>query len=719
MAKKPTIATVASGYQATTTINNNLNNLRDAFDNTLSLDGSTPNAMQADLDMNSYDILNVNEITANDIILAGAGSIIPVTEVAENIGNINTVAANITSVNTTATNIAGINNVSTAINNGDLLTDVYQGARATDPTLRLDNQPLQSGDFYFNTGSTRFRTFSGGTWYDMTGGGATTAALVSYTTQAGISSNANIQLNNAESNGQALNVELRKARRTFKKLFDSATTAQQLKYISIGDSLASRFTISLIPSIDRMLNNGTNMPWVHTTGSNLNTNAGQDCSYTDLTSVTSVTNGYSFVPNGAYQLIADGGSLRLIAAGVNVSYTELRVYYIKEPGAGVIKIFNDGVEVATANAADTSSSLGILTHTKTLGTAVTLVTATGGPVKMWFAHVQRGTGGVDFYQAFNAGGITPDQFTQTTLSRSVLAAALTDISPDLITVCFDDNFGGTTYDTALGYIFSAFDTNAAIADKLFIGPQPRASDDAGRLASNERLRREISTKGGPYLFYDTYRIMGTRAEMIAVFGSDDGVHPSVGAAAFAGNAMFQVLGIDSSALGYEPRPIRSPDIASRFFRGTKVSGQLSDLTMNADTFGYDWTFDVNRSMNITAGGTVRFQISGNTAVIPNIIPANFKWDSSTDTKSIIKGTNSGNFDSIDFKDTARTKGFGVVKVEHLGFPSFTKAELPASNTRTGHIAFCSNGATDGGGALVYSRGGTNWRRVSDDVEVIP
>lgn len=72
MAKKPTVTTVATGYQATETINNNFTNVRNAFDNTLSLDGSTPNAMGADLDLNSNDILNVNNIYANNIIYQGA-----------------------------------------------------------------------------------------------------------------------------------------------------------------------------------------------------------------------------------------------------------------------------------------------------------------------------------------------------------------------------------------------------------------------------------------------------------------------------------------------------------------------------------------------------------------------------------------------------------------------------------------------------------------------
>ena len=71
MAKKPTISNISSGYASTTTLNNNFTALRDGFDNTLSLDGSTPNSMNADLDMNSNDILNANIINTSTLKLDG------------------------------------------------------------------------------------------------------------------------------------------------------------------------------------------------------------------------------------------------------------------------------------------------------------------------------------------------------------------------------------------------------------------------------------------------------------------------------------------------------------------------------------------------------------------------------------------------------------------------------------------------------------------------
>ena len=71
MAKKPSITTIASGYYSRNALNTNFENLRDKFDNTLSLDGSTPNAMQADLDMNSNDILNAQTTNTESLRING------------------------------------------------------------------------------------------------------------------------------------------------------------------------------------------------------------------------------------------------------------------------------------------------------------------------------------------------------------------------------------------------------------------------------------------------------------------------------------------------------------------------------------------------------------------------------------------------------------------------------------------------------------------------
>ena len=67
MAKQPTVNIISSGYASQSQLNENFTNIQTAFDNTLSLDGSTPNAMQADLDLNENDLLNVRAIYVDGV----------------------------------------------------------------------------------------------------------------------------------------------------------------------------------------------------------------------------------------------------------------------------------------------------------------------------------------------------------------------------------------------------------------------------------------------------------------------------------------------------------------------------------------------------------------------------------------------------------------------------------------------------------------------------
>ena len=64
MAKKLNLTSISGGYFTQTQLNENFAAIEDAVDNTVSRDGSIPNQMEADLDMNSNDILNVNNIMA-------------------------------------------------------------------------------------------------------------------------------------------------------------------------------------------------------------------------------------------------------------------------------------------------------------------------------------------------------------------------------------------------------------------------------------------------------------------------------------------------------------------------------------------------------------------------------------------------------------------------------------------------------------------------------
>ncbi len=71
MAKQPTITTISSGYYSTETLTANFTAIQSFFDNTVSRDGSTPNTMSGDLDMNSNDIINVGDIDVATLTING------------------------------------------------------------------------------------------------------------------------------------------------------------------------------------------------------------------------------------------------------------------------------------------------------------------------------------------------------------------------------------------------------------------------------------------------------------------------------------------------------------------------------------------------------------------------------------------------------------------------------------------------------------------------
>lgn len=71
MSKKPTVTSITSGYASNTQLNNNFTALRDSFDNTLSRDGSTPNSMSADIDLNNNDLLNGRDVSVQSLTING------------------------------------------------------------------------------------------------------------------------------------------------------------------------------------------------------------------------------------------------------------------------------------------------------------------------------------------------------------------------------------------------------------------------------------------------------------------------------------------------------------------------------------------------------------------------------------------------------------------------------------------------------------------------
>lgn len=109
------------------------------------------NANKPNIDVVAGNATNINAVNANKTNIDAVAGIN---------ANVTTVAGIAAAVSTTAANVADITNFS----------DVYQGPKASDPTLRNNGSALQQGDLYFNTVEQALRAYGGTQWVAGTAG---------------------------------------------------------------------------------------------------------------------------------------------------------------------------------------------------------------------------------------------------------------------------------------------------------------------------------------------------------------------------------------------------------------------------------------------------------------------------------------------------------------------------------------------------------------------
>jgi len=135
-----TVAGISGNVTTVATNNANVTTVAGISANVTSVAGNATN-----INAVAGNATNINAVNANKTNIDTVAGIA---------ANVTTVAGNSANVTIAATNVADINN----------FADVYQGAKATDPTLRNDGSALQPGDLYFNTADDVMKVREGGAW---------------------------------------------------------------------------------------------------------------------------------------------------------------------------------------------------------------------------------------------------------------------------------------------------------------------------------------------------------------------------------------------------------------------------------------------------------------------------------------------------------------------------------------------------------------------------
>lgn len=143
---------IGSRYGSIDALNDNFDIIEQAFENTLSRDGAGPNSLEANIDANSYRIINLPTPVANDEAATKGYVDVATATINSYLGDIETVADNISSVITVAdlgptivANLEDITDVGTNINN----VNAVAGNIGSVELVGLDlNGQFQSGVIY-------------------------------------------------------------------------------------------------------------------------------------------------------------------------------------------------------------------------------------------------------------------------------------------------------------------------------------------------------------------------------------------------------------------------------------------------------------------------------------------------------------------------------------------------------------------------------------------
>lgn len=170
-----TVANNIASVTAVATNEANVNIVAGSIDDVSAVANSTEVAVVA-ADLGGIRYTNDLGLITDPVAGPGASAPGAIATVAINIADVQTVAGvsgGIPAVATAAADIPAVAAVTAEIvivadNVADVtnFADVYQGASATDPTLRNDSSALQAGDLYFNTATDMMRAYGLAGWVD-------------------------------------------------------------------------------------------------------------------------------------------------------------------------------------------------------------------------------------------------------------------------------------------------------------------------------------------------------------------------------------------------------------------------------------------------------------------------------------------------------------------------------------------------------------------------
>lgn len=260
-------------------------------------------------------------------------------------------------------------------------------------------------------------------------------------------------------------------------------------------------------------------------------------------SAHSNTNETTYWFNGNWFEINGSGSLTFLYGGGRVQSTQLKIYYIKESGAGSFQVqvdagagyANEGSVVDCDNATLES---GVITINKSSGTYGIRINQVSGNVKIiMVVGINEPTDydGVTMLQ-LNVGGLGWTAANST--SKAITRPVFSDLAIDLAFLEFKET--GTIYSTFKQWADS-FQAASPNTDWVLIGSTPQATNNADNISDNSALR--LVAYQNNWFYYDGYSPFGSYAKLDSLGWDGDGIHPDYATGFYKAIHLWRIIGI--------------------------------------------------------------------------------------------------------------------------------------------------------------------------------
>lgn len=313
-----------------------------------------------------------------------------------------------------------------------------------------------------------------------------------------------------------------------------------LKLLTIGDSVGTSVTSILAPDWQRRMG-GSILGAASTLANEGQGVAGLKIAPLTIASGSAnlISNAYQYGHAGQYYDLVVGADVSWGTGGAVFPWTKAKIYYIKEPGAGTLTVFANGVNVATANAADAAIGLGVVTvsnanpaATSPSGTSLRTTTAGGGVKVLYVVASNTTVNGVWHFDA-TLGGLSLNQAMQHASGQAITQAMIADFAPDVL--WYEMKEAASYASEGLGpFTFQQrFEQLAEImavarpksCDVVVVSSNayvPRAGYDpnqqAAAIATRDTLRAVSANRN--FLYFDGYASLGEQAVLREfVYGS--------------------------------------------------------------------------------------------------------------------------------------------------------------------------------------------------------